>query len=174
MSHLKNNILISSNTLFLNKMSSQINLTRGEELIVIIRGLSRINAITIHVISFIICSISLLEVSDCCLTPTQQSCSYIMARTVNSQWDDDDVIFFIFLVLAHWNNSPQIDKQSKKRNTICVRHHYAQTNTNNINKTWAPIQTTGGKDEPNNLFYFVEIVADIKTRNVTTFDRAKW
>ena len=132
-------------------MSSQINLTRGEELIVIIRGLSRINAITIHVISFIICSISLLEVSDCCLTPTQQSCSYIMAKTVNSQWDDDDVrflldqnaLFFIFLVLAHWNNSPRIDKQSKKHNTICVRHHYAQTNTNNINKTWAPTNNCG-------------------------------
>jgi len=127
-------------------MSSQINLTRGEELIVIIRGLTRINAITIHVISFIICSISLLEVSDCCLTPTQQSCSYIMARTVNFQWDDDDVrflldqntFFFIFLVLVHWNNSPRIDKQSKIHNTICVRHHYAQTNTNNVNKTWAP------------------------------------
>ena len=62
----------------------------------------------------------------------------------------------------------------EKHNTICVGHHYIQTNTNNINKTWAPIQTTGGKDEPNNLFYFVEIVADIKTRNVNTFDRAKW
>ena len=27
------------------------------------------------------------------------------------------------------------DKQNKKHNTICVRHHYAQTNTNNVNKT---------------------------------------
>ena len=24
-----------------------------------------------------------------------------------------------------------------KHNTICVGHHYAQANTNNINKTWA-------------------------------------
>jgi len=24
-----------------------------------------------------------------------------------------------------------------------------QTNTNNVNKTWAFLQTTGGKDEPN-------------------------
>jgi hypothetical protein len=31
----------------------------------------------------------------------------------------------------------------------CVGHHYAQTNTNNVNKTLALIQTTGGKDEPN-------------------------
>ena len=33
-----------------------------------------------------------------------------------------------------------------KHNTICVEHHYTQTNTNNVNKTWA-LQITGGKDE---------------------------
>ena len=27
------------------------------------------------------------------------------------------------------------DKQNKKHNTICVGHHYAQTNTNNVNQT---------------------------------------
>ena len=27
------------------------------------------------------------------------------------------------------------DKQSKKHNTICVGHHYAQTNINNVIKT---------------------------------------
>jgi hypothetical protein len=37
------------------------------------------------------------------------------------------------------------DKQNKKYNTICVGHHYAQANTNNVNKTWALLQTTGGK-----------------------------
>ena len=31
----------------------------------------------------------------------------------------------------------------EKHNTICVGHHYIQTNTNNVNKT------TGGKDEAN-------------------------
>jgi hypothetical protein len=36
-----------------------------------------------------------------------------------------------------------------KHNTICVGHHNSQTNTNNINKTWTILQTTGGKDEPN-------------------------
>ena len=36
-----------------------------------------------------------------------------------------------------------------KQNAICGRHHYTQTNTNNLNKTWTLIQTTGGKDEPN-------------------------
>ena len=33
------------------------------------------------------------------------------------------------------------DKQNKK--------HYTQTNTNNVNKTRALLQTTGVKDEPN-------------------------
>ena len=31
---------------------------------------------------------------------------------------------------------------------MCVGHHYPQANTNNVNKTWALLQTTGGKDEP--------------------------
>ena len=26
--------------------------------------------------------------------------------------------------------------------------HYTQTNTKNVNKTWALLQTTGSKDEP--------------------------
>jgi hypothetical protein len=40
------------------------------------------------------------------------------------------------------------DKQNKKHNTICVGHHYTQIHTNNVNKTRALLQTTGGKDEP--------------------------
>ena len=44
------------------------------------------------------------------------------------------------------------DNQSKKHNIICVGHHYAKTNTNNVNKTHMLIQTTGGKDEPNIIF----------------------
>jgi hypothetical protein len=27
------------------------------------------------------------------------------------------------------------DKQKQKHNTICVGHHYAKSNTNNVNKT---------------------------------------
>ena len=38
-------------------------------------------------------------------------------------------------------------KTKQKHNTICVGHHYMQTNTNNVNKTQALLQTTGGKDE---------------------------
>ena len=37
----------------------------------------------------------------------------------------------------------------QKHNTICVGHHYAQTNTDNVNKRWTPLQTTGNKDELN-------------------------
>jgi hypothetical protein len=32
-----------------------------------------------------------------------------------------------------------------KQNTICVTHHYTQTTSNNVNTTWALLQTTGGK-----------------------------
>ena len=32
---------------------------------------------------------------------------------------------------------------------MCVVHQYAQTNTDNVNKPWIILQTTGGKDEPN-------------------------
>jgi hypothetical protein len=46
-------------------------------------------------------------------------------------------------------------RQTKqKHNTICVGHHYTQANTNNVNKTWALLQTTGGQDEQN----IVEII----------------
>ena len=36
-----------------------------------------------------------------------------------------------------------------KQNTISVVHHYAHISTNNVNKTWALLQTTVSKDEPN-------------------------
>jgi hypothetical protein len=50
-------------------------------------------------------------------------------------------------------------KTKQNHNTICIGHHYKQTNTNNVNKTWV---TTGGKDEPNIVFN-AEIVPDITT-----------
>jgi hypothetical protein len=37
----------------------------------------------------------------------------------------------------------------QKHNIMCVCHNYAQTKTNNVNKIWTLLQTTGGKDEPN-------------------------
>ena len=52
-----------------------------------------------------------------------------------------------------------IDEET--HNTIYVGHHYAKTNTNNVNKTWHVLQTTGGKDEPKHRFY-VEIVTKLR------------
>ena len=56
--------------------------------------------------------------SGCCLTPSEQLFSHIMARTSYIWWDDDDVCFVLdqyahldfFLVLAHWNNSQWVDR----------------------------------------------------------------
>jgi hypothetical protein len=43
-------------------------------------------------------------------------------------------------------------EEKYNRNTICVGHHYMQTDTNNVKKTWVLLQTTGGTDEPNIFF----------------------
>ena len=43
-------------------------------------------------------------------------------------------------------------KNLKKHSTICVGHLYMQANTNNVNKTRALPQTTGGKDKLNVVF----------------------
>jgi hypothetical protein len=41
-------------------------------------------------------------------------------------------------------------RQTKqKHNTICVWNHYMQANTNNVDKTWGPLQTNRDKDDPN-------------------------
>jgi hypothetical protein len=42
-------------------------------------------------------------------------------------------------------------KITTKNNTMCGGHHYPQANTNNVNKTLALLQTTGGKDETNSV-----------------------
>ena len=56
-------------------------------------------------------------------------------------------------------------RQTKqKHNTLCVGNHYTQINTNNLNKTWALLQTTGGKRRTKYCFY-AEIVTDITIRN---------
>ena len=48
-------------------------------------------------------------------------------------------------------------KTKQKYNAICVGPSCTQTNTNNVNKRRALLQTTGGKYEPNIVFY-AEIV----------------
>ena len=55
--------------------------------------------------------------SDCCLMPTEQCFSYIMARTNYIRWEHDDVRFlqdhrlsWIFVIVqVHWNTSPRVD-----------------------------------------------------------------
>ena len=44
------------------------------------------------------------------------------------------------------------DKKNKYTYIVCVGHHYALTNTNNVTTARAHIQTTEGKDEPNIIF----------------------
>ena len=52
--------------------------------------------------------------------------------------------------LATFGTQDTRRRQTKQtHNTTCVGHQYTQINTNNVNKTWALIQTTGGKDETN-------------------------
>jgi len=64
------------------------------------------------------------------------------------------------------------EKTKQKHNAICVVHHYAQTNTNNVIKTWALLQTTGGKDEPNIVFIQnSQRTSQQGTQNEKTFDR---
>jgi hypothetical protein len=50
------------------------------------------------------------------------------------------------------NRQHRVHKAKQKHNTICVGHHYTQTNTNSVNKTRALLQTTGGKGEPSIVF----------------------
>ena len=42
-------------------------------------------------------------------------------------------------------------KTKQNNDTICVGHHITQTNTNNVNKAWVLLQTTGGKDNRTSL-----------------------
>ena len=55
-------------------------------------------------------------VSDSCLTPIHHFSAKSLREQVNFQWDGDEVRFvldqqaeLIFIVLAHWNNSPLVD-----------------------------------------------------------------
>jgi len=50
-------------------------------------------------------------------------------------------------------------KTKQKHNAICVGHHFMQTNTNNINKACALLQTIARKDHR----FYAEIVTDFTT-----------
>jgi len=60
-------------------------------------------------------------------------------------------------------NTEETIKNGQKHNTFSVRHHYEQTNTNNVNRTWVLLQTTGGKCKQHR--FYAEIVMDITTWN---------
>ena len=63
-------------------------------------------------------------------------------------------------------------KTKQKRNIICVVHHSTQTNTNNVNKTCALLQTIRGKDEPNIGFMWKSYrTSQHGTQNVKTHNR---
>jgi hypothetical protein len=55
-------------------------------------------------------------VSDSCLTPIHHFSAISWQEQVNFQWDGDEILFvldqqaeLVFIVLAHWNNSPRVD-----------------------------------------------------------------
>ena len=53
----------------------------------------------------------------------------------------------------NWQHRVTKTKYKQNKNTTqYVGHHSTQTNTNNVNKTWALLQTTAGKNEPNIVF----------------------
>ena len=57
-----------------------------------------------------------------------------------------------------------VDKQNKNTTWICVGHHHTQTN--NINKTWSLLKTTGGNDKPTPTEPKVRIKKKIKKSGV--------
>jgi quinolinate synthase len=52
-------------------------------------------------------------------------------------------------IQRNWQHRVHKMKRNKT-NTICVGHHYTQTNTNKVNKT-----TTAGKNKPNIVFMWI-------------------
>ena len=65
------------------------------------------------------------------------------------------------------NTKQNKQKNKKTQNHLC-EHYYAQTNTNNVNKTWFLLQATGGIDEIE-LHLKAEIVRDITETRLYPF-----
>jgi hypothetical protein len=49
---------------------------------------------------------------------------------------------------------------------MCAGHHYPQANTNNVNKTCALLQTTGGKERTNHRLYEDLLVIKIRVAHL--------
>ena len=82
----------------------------------------------------------------------------------------NSVIFFVFHFITSYleisvgkqrkgNQNLTIQKNChhRSRKTTCVGHHYTQTKANNVNKTWALLQTTGGKKKIQQRTYDLHI-----------------
>jgi hypothetical protein len=63
-------------------------------------------------------------------------------------------------------------KTKQKTKHMCWTPLITQTNTNNVNKTCALLQTTGDKDEPNIVFMWKSLrTSQHETQNVKTYKR---
>jgi hypothetical protein len=80
--------------------------------------------------------------------------------TLNEHMSSPPVLVgFVLLIILVFLCCPvmRLTKTKQKHNKIFIGHKYTQVSTNNINKTWARIQTTGGKEEPNIVFRRVDM-----------------
>jgi hypothetical protein len=79
-----------------------------------------------------------------------------------------------WIIQRYWqhrvHNKQDEENKTKTQPNKCWTPLCANKNTNNVNRTWAIILTTGGKDELNHHFC-VEIVTDITTLNCERKDR---
>jgi hypothetical protein len=79
-----------------------------------------------------------------------------------------------WIIQRYWqhrvHNKQDEENKTKTQPNKCWTPLCANKNTNNVNRTWAIIQTTGGKDELNHHFC-VEIVTDITTLKCERKDR---
>ena len=69
---------------------------------------------------------------------------------------------------CHTRQRIKTKQKKQKTNTMCVGHHSPQTNTNNVNKSWALLQTTWGKGRTNHRLY---AKSQHGTQNVKTHNR---
>ena len=67
---------------------------------------------------------------------------------------------------GHTRQRKQQQKRKQKNTTMCVGNHYPQAITPNVNKTWALLQTTGGRVESSIVLY-VEITTQNPKRKDT-------
>ena len=54
-------------------------------------------------------------------------------------------------------------KPTQKYNTICVGHHYTQTDTNNVNNTWALLHVHFNR-------FSKQTIVDLSVRKVLNYD----